>query len=128
PIDKIFRLIGAAIAIRVFKNRDAVGAFGAARWRLGNLVIDGARVAINFDARQAGGVWILEVLNDPKPAAIIEFDRDGLRDHRFAGKKRSLEAVWDGDVRSGFGGRVALGKDLQRRRQEQKGEYCGLGF
>ena len=39
-VDKILRLVRAAIAVGVFEDRDAIGAFGPAWRRLGHFVIN----------------------------------------------------------------------------------------
>ena len=67
--------------------------FGPLRRRLGHAVVDGARVAVDLDPLQAGGVGILQVLDDPEPAAVVELDGDRLADHRLGGDELDREAV-----------------------------------
>src|SRR5262249_19306990 len=45
PAHKIAEAIGTAVAVRVFKNRDPVGAAGTMRRRLGFFVVDRSRIA-----------------------------------------------------------------------------------
>src|SRR5262245_11473561 len=70
--DEIVCAVGAAIAIGVLKDGDAVGAFRTARWRFRNAVVDGARPAIHLGALETRGIGILKVLNDPQPPAVVE--------------------------------------------------------
>ncbi len=72
-IDEIFGAVSVTVAIFVFQDCDAVGAARAARRRLGNAVIFGARPAIDFHALETGRIGVLEILDGPEPATIIAF-------------------------------------------------------
>ena len=51
------------------------------RWR--DLVEDGTEVAIVFDHLQPGGEGVLQILNHPEAAALVEIHVKWLRDVRF---------------------------------------------
>ena len=116
-VDEILGPVRAAIAISVLKDGYAVGALGSARRRFGDFVIHGSRKAVHFDALEAGRVGILQVLNDPKPPAIVKLYRHRLRDHRLAGEEVGPESVRQGHVRHRLVRCVALGR---RARNERK--------
>ena len=77
------------------QDGDAVGPLRPLRRRLRDAVVNGAQVLIDLDRLEAGGVGILQVLNDPHPAAVVEGDRHRLADHRLGGDDLDLEAVGD---------------------------------
>ena len=60
----------------------------AARRRLGESIVLGARPAIDFHALETGGIWILQILDRPKPAAVIAFHECRLANHGLAGEER----------------------------------------
>src|SRR5262249_44328225 len=66
-LDEILRSPGPAVAVYVFEDGNTVGPFGTLRRRFGHAVIDGARVAIDLEPLQPGGIRILQVLHDPEP-------------------------------------------------------------
>src|SRR6266850_8221552 len=68
-IEEIMSLVRLTVPICVLKNRDAVGSFRPARWRFREPFVSAARPAVNLCAFQPGRVWILNVLDDPKPSA-----------------------------------------------------------
>ena len=78
PGDKIMGTIGAAVAVGVLEDRDAVRPLGPARRRIGNAVVDRPRIAIDGNPLQPGGIRILHVLNDPEPAPVVKLDGDRL--------------------------------------------------
>ena len=80
-----------AVAVGVFVNRDLVFAAKVV-WRRGrDLVVDGAPDTVVADHLQSGGEGILEVLNDPEPASLVEGDRDGLANDRLGQNQIELE-------------------------------------
>src|SRR5438874_884634 len=86
------------------------------------LVINRPRETIHFDPLETGGIGILQILDDPKAAAIIEFDCYGLSDHRFTGKKFCLQAIGEFHVRNSFLRRVALRKCGKRPGKENRND------
>ena len=107
-VDEILRRVGAAVAVGVFEDRDAVGAARAARRWFRHAVVFGARPAVDFHALEAGRVRILQVLDRPQPAAVVAFHEDRLPDHRLAGEECCLESLGDGHPLCGFLGRETL--------------------
>ena len=96
PGHEVVGAVGPAVAIGVLQDRDAIGTLRPARRRLGDAVVDGPRVAIDRDPLQPGGVGILQVLDDPEPAPVVELDRHRLADHRLGRDQTDLEAIGDG--------------------------------
>ena len=114
PGDEVLGRVGPAVAVGVFEDRDPVGALRPARRRLGDAVVDGPRVAIDLDPLQPGRVGILQVLDDPEPAAVVEFDGDRLADHRLGGDEPDLQAVGDGHPPHRLLGGEPLGQSCWR--------------
>ena len=93
PADKILELVEASVAIRVFTNRDSIRPFRSARRRVGDTVVFGAKILIDADRLEPGGRRILEVLDHPHPAALVERDGQRLPNFRFVGDELHFEAV-----------------------------------
>ena len=74
-----------AVAVGVLENRDPIGAPRPARRRLGHAVVLGPRVAIHLHPLQPGGIRILQILDDPQPARIVELDGHRLPHQRLGG-------------------------------------------
>ncbi len=91
-VDEILGLIGVAVAVGVFQDRDAIGAARPARRRVGHAVVFRAQVLIDFDRRQARGIGILKILNDPHPPAPVERHGNGLANFGLAGKELQAKA------------------------------------
>ena len=106
--DKIVRLVRSTVPISVFENRDAVGAFGSARRRLRDALIGRARPAIHNRAFQPRRVRALDVLHDPKPAAVVKFDAHRLHNHGLARDQLDLEVGLERHVARCFVWRIAL--------------------
>src|SRR5262249_1695000 len=79
--------LGASPAIEVLKDGNAVGSLGTPGRRLGDAVVDGARVAVYLDALESCRIWILKVLDNPEPAAVVEVDGHGLPHQRLSSDK-----------------------------------------
>ena len=109
-VDEILKLVGAAVAVGVFEDRNLVGAARAARRRLGHAVVDGPRPAIDFHPLQAGRIRVLQVLNRPQPAAVVAFDEDRLPDVGLAGEELDLDALDRRDPPLGLLRRKTLGR------------------
>ena len=109
PIDKVFGLVGATIAIFVGQDRNFVRAARAARRRLGDAVVLRPRPAVDFDALEAGRIRILQILNCPQSSSIIALDEDGLPDERLRGEQLYLDSVHRADMCFDLGWRKALG-------------------
>ena len=71
-VDEDLLLVGTAVAIGVFEDLDPVGAPRAARRRVGHPVILGAKILVDRDRLQPRRVGILQVFDDPEPAALVE--------------------------------------------------------
>src|SRR5204862_4442101 len=100
--DEVLRGLVEAVAVLVLEDRDLVGALRPlGRW-LREAVVDGAQVLVDLGRLEAGGVGVLEILDDPDAPAIVEADREGLADRRFAGDESDLEAVGDGHALYGI--------------------------
>ena len=80
-----------AVAVGVFVNRDLVLAAKVVGRRGRNLVVDGAPHTIVADHLQPGRIGILQVLNHPEPAALVERDRDGLPHDRLGQNQINLK-------------------------------------
>ncbi len=96
PIDKILGPASPSFVVEVVKDGDPVIPLGPSRRRLRHPVVDGSRIAVNLDSLETGGVRILQVLDDPQAAAIVEFDGHRLPHHRLAGNKLDLQAIGQG--------------------------------
>ena len=78
------------------------------------MIVSRARVAIDLHALEAGGIWILQILNDPKAATVIKLDGDGLSNHRLGSNKSNLEAIGHRHAPGSFFGGKALSKKSAR--------------
>ena len=78
------------------------------RRRLRHAVVDGAEILIDLDRLQSGRIGILQILNDPKTAAIVEGHRYRLANRRLAGDELDLETVGDLHAFDRLFGGVAL--------------------
>ena len=108
--DEVLEFVRHTVAIGVFADRDAVLAFGPARRRLRHAVVFRSQILVNADRFQPGGRRILQILNDPHPAALVEADGKRLPDVRLAGDELCLEAIRDFHVLQRFLGRKPSGK------------------
>ena len=95
PADEVRSFAGGFRTVRIEQDGDAVRSPGAARRRLGHAVVYGAGITIDLDTLQSRGIRILQVLNNPQPAAIIKFDSHRLADERLRSNQLYLEAVRD---------------------------------
>jgi len=123
--DEVLGAIRAAVAVGVFEDRDLVFANGTVRRRLGHAVVFGAQVAVDIDGLQAGRVRILQVLDDPHPAAVVEGHGDGLPHVGFGGEQFDVEAVGHFEPPLGLCWRKGLSAQLRRKtscdRKQQQG-------
>ena len=119
PGHEVVGSIGPAVAVGVLEDRDPIGALGPARRRLGDAVVGGPRVAIDRDPLQPGGVGILQILDDPEPAPVVELDRHRLADQRLGRDEADFQAVGDGHPPGRLLGGIALGVDRRRREGER---------
>ena len=62
---------------------------GPSRWWFGDLGIDGPRPAVHLHALEPGGRRVLQVLDGPEPAAVVELDEDRLADVRLGSRRGS---------------------------------------
>jgi hypothetical protein len=81
--DEVLGPVDASIAVGIFQNRDPIGSFRPPRRRLGNPVVDGPRIAVDLHPLESGRIGILQILHDPQPAPIVEFDANRLADMRL---------------------------------------------
>src|SRR4051794_16413605 len=72
--DKIFVATGMTIRIEIIADGDLVGAFGPAWWWFGDVVVGRAQILIDFDRLQSSRRGILNILQHPKPPAIIKVE------------------------------------------------------
>ncbi len=117
---KILRLVDAAVAVGVFENRDTVGALRPARRRFGNPVVHGSRIPVDLHAFEAGGIGILQILHDPQPSAIVEFDANRLAHLRLGGHQVDRETVGSGHLGGRNLGRITLRAAGKGAPQRQK--------
>ena len=83
PGHEVLEVIGAAVAVRVLADGDPVVALGPLRRRFGNAGIDGARPAVHLHSLEPGGGRVLQVLDRPEPAPVVELDEDWLSNVRL---------------------------------------------
>jgi hypothetical protein len=83
-VDEVPGGIRPAVSVLVLEDRDPIRAPRPPRRRGRDRVVDGPRVAIHLHPLQAGRVGVLQVLDDPQPAPVVELDGDRLADHRLA--------------------------------------------
>ena len=107
--DEVLGLAEMAVLVGVGQDGDAVGPFRPLRRRLRHAVVDGAQVLVDLDRLESGGSRILQVLNDPHAARVVEGDRDRLADVRLGGDELDLQVVGDLHALDGLLGREALG-------------------
>ena len=107
--DEILRLAVAAGLVGVVEDGNAIGALRSTRRRQRHLVVLGAQPLIDFHGFEAGRVRVLEVLDDPHAAAVVERDRHGLADHRLGGDQAHLQVVGDLHALDRLFGGEALG-------------------
>ncbi len=72
-------------------------------------VVDGAEVLVDLHRLEAGWRGILQVLNDPHAARVVEGDRDRLTHVRLGSDELDFESVGDFHALEGVVGREALG-------------------
>ena len=107
--DEVLGLAEMAVLIGVGQDGDAVGPLRPLRRRLRHAVVDGAQVLIDLDRLEAGGSGILQILDDPHAALVVEGHRDRLTDFRLGGDELDLQAVGDLHALDGVLRREALG-------------------
>jgi hypothetical protein len=95
PTDKILGLAIAAVFVGVLENGDAVGTLGSVRRRQRHFIVLGAQPLIDEDRFEAGGIGILQILNQPDATAVVERNGDRLADDRLGGDQGDFEAVGD---------------------------------
>ena len=96
PGHKVFCLVGTSVTVSIFQNRNSVGPWRTVWRRLGNPVVLDSRITVDVDTLQPRGIWILQVLYDPQPTTVVEFDRDWLPDKRFASHQIDCKTVGHG--------------------------------
>ena len=125
---EIMGAIDPAVSVDVFEDRDAVGPFGPARWRLGHAIVGCPRVTIDRHSLQTRRVGILQVLDDPEPAQVIKFDRHRLPDQRLASDELSFQSRSNRHPPRGFFRSIALARRplgcQKRRAQARKQRHC----
>ena len=90
-VDEDLRLVGPAVAVGIFEDLDPVGASRAARRRVGHPVVLGAKILVDGDRLQPRRIGILQVLDDPEPAALVEAGRKRLPHHRLGREDLDVE-------------------------------------
>ena len=83
PGHEVLEAVGAAVAVRVLADGDPVVPSGPLRWRFGDAGIDRARPAVHLHSLEPGGCRVLQVLDGPEPAAVVELDEDRLANVRL---------------------------------------------
>ena len=98
------------------------------RRRRRDFVVDGAPDAIVAEHFQAGGVGILAIFHDPKPAALVEIEEERLRNVRLGEHQIDRQVVRRFEARERFLGsqrsvaalcRLASGRRSRSRRRAQ---------
>jgi hypothetical protein len=97
-----------AVALLIFEDGELVRALGAVRRRIGDFVVLGAEELIDFDRLQAGGSRVLQVLEYPQAALVVEADGNRLPDVRLAGDELDLESHGHLHALDGVFGRKSL--------------------
>src|SRR5947209_7578768 len=77
------------------ENRQAIRPLGPARRWLGQLVPNSAQILIYFYRLEAGWCWVLEILQHPQPATIVEGNRQRLSNFRLRCHKLDFETRGD---------------------------------
>ena len=108
-VDEDCFLVGSAVAVGVFEDLDPVGTPRAARGGLGDAVILGAQVLIDGYWLEARGVGILQVLDDPEPAAVVKVCGQRLPHHRLGCEDFNVKAGRHDHAPDGLFGREASG-------------------
>src|SRR5437879_5153205 len=93
PGDEILDLAKPSHAVRVFENGDLVRPLGTARRRVGQFVISSSQILIDLDRVKPGRIRILEILNNPHTAAVVEAHGRGLANVRLASCEFNLKAI-----------------------------------
>ena len=126
--DEILELVGVAVAVGIFHDRDAVGSLGAAGRRLRHAIVNSARVAVDADPLQSRRIRVLQILNGPEPPAIVELHQDRLADVRLAGENVASRpsATWKVLRRLGY--RIPLSIDVRRAGGSQNDPYDEFHF
>jgi hypothetical protein len=119
-IHKIFLALGLTSLTGTAQDGDPIGPFGPARRGFRNFVVCSTGKAVHFHALQAGRVGILQVLNDPEPATVVEFYRYRLGNLWFRRDQPCSKAARQGHVSDRFTRAVPLGIAIQQRKQEYK--------
>ena len=96
------------------EDGEPVGPFRPVRRRLGDAVVDRARIAIDLDSLQTRRVRVLQILHDPEPAAVVEVDRDRLAHCWFTRRNLNSEANRHGHFPGRRVGRIALSSRVRR--------------
>src|SRR5262249_34661867 len=99
--------------------------FGSLGRRLGYAIIDGARVTINLEPFQPRRVGILQVLHNPQPPSIIEFDAYRLAHPRLGSDETDLAPLPPGDRLWAYLRAVTLCQ--QHRRNRDRAHECRRG-
>ena len=88
---------------------------GPLRGRLGHAVVLGAQIPIDLDRLQPGRGRILQILNDPHPAAIVERHRHRLAHLGLAGEQLDGETL----------GHLEMALGLERRKRRAARQRLG---
>ena len=129
---KSFDLSGSGRRVGVGQDGDAVGPFRPARRRLGDAVVLRAQELIDLHRLEPGGVRILQILDDPEPAAVVERHANRLANLRLACYQADLETVGHGHAADGVtGGEPARQREYRCDGGEAKGsdettKHCQL--
>ena len=115
-VDENLMPVEPPVAIGVFVDADEVAAAVVVGRRRRNLVIVGSVVLVATEHLEPGGIGILAVLGDPKPAALIEAQMGGLGDERFSQELLDSELAVGLERLERFGGRQLVAMN----------ELCGL--
>ena len=125
PGQEVVGPVGPAVAVGVLEDRHPVGPSRPARGRLGHLVVDRPRVPVHLHPLQPRRVGILEILDHPEPAPVVELDRHGLPDHRLGREEPDLQAVGRRHPARGFHRGVTLrpNRSLDESTRAKSDEY-----
>ena len=95
-------LVVKAVSIAVFMDRDAVESMNVVRRREGYLVVNSAPDVIAAEHLEAGGLGILTIFDQPEPSALVEADRQGLRDFGLGEKEVEFEILGNVELSQRF--------------------------
>ena len=106
--DEILDRMQAAVAFRIGVDRDPVRAAWSSGRRLGDFVVDSPQVLIDLDRFETRRSWILQVLNHPEAATVVERHGQRLAHLGFAGDELDVKTGRRLHALDGFLGGEAL--------------------